>query len=341
MYKRLCDFDVLYRSYRLARRGKRWKAAEARFEYGALEGVLLPQKMMEERKYTPSPLNRFYVYEPKKRLVQAPSIKDKIILHAVCDEFLYEAFTKSFIRDSYASQVGKGVHDGLNRLKFFMHKYYKEHGADGWVLKADVSKFFASIPHDLLKKMCADCTDDPDMLNVLYSIIDATVGLPLGFQTSQLFALKTLDPLDHMVKEKYRVKYYGRYMDDFFIIHEDKEFLQELLVVIEKHLADIGLTLNSKTHIFPLRNGIDFLGFHTYLNEDGSVVRKLRRSSKERMRRKLKLYKFLYQNGKITKEEIDGSYQSWRAHAMHGDCFRLVQKFDGLYADIFNDKEAQ
>lgn len=338
MYEILCDFEVLYKSYLLARRGKRWKAAEARFEYGALEAVLMLQTMMINHEYKPSPLNRFYVHEPKLRLVQAPCIKDKVVLHAVCDNILYEAFTKSFIRDSYASQIGKGVHDGLDRLKCFMHRYYKEHGtADGWVLKADVSKFFASIPHDHLKLLCAECIDDEEVLEVLYSIIDATDGLPLGFQSSQLFALKTLDRLDHMIKEKYRVKYYGRYMDDFFIIHEDKAFLQRLLTVITEELGKIGLFLNAKTHIFPLRNGIDFLGFHTYLCDDGRVIRKLRRASKERMRRKLKVYGKLYKEGKITKEEIDMSYKSWRAHAEHGNCYHLIQKFDAIYADIFKE----
>ena len=71
------------------------------------------------------------------------------MLHALVDNILYDALTKSFIRDSHASQTGKGTDDGLMRLKTHMVDYYRRegHGADGWVLKGDVRHFFASIEH--------------------------------------------------------------------------------------------------------------------------------------------------------------------------------------------------
>ena len=97
--------------------------------------------------------------------------------------------------------------------------------------------------------------------------------------------------------------------------------------------------LNDKTQIFPLRNGLDFLGFHSYLTDTGKVVRKLRRASRERMKRKLRKYKVMYESGAITKEKITESYQSWRSHASHGDCHALIQKYDQLYNEIFERSE--
>ena len=100
-------------------------------------------------------------------------------------------------------------------------------------------------------------------------IIDSTegnVGIPIGNQTSQLFALLYLDGLDHFVKEKLGIKYYGRYMDDFFLIHHDKAYLQECRKQIEAFVQARGLSLNAKTNIFPLKHGVDFLGFHTYFD---------------------------------------------------------------------------
>lgn len=114
------------------------------------------------------------------------------------------------------------------------------------------------------------------------------VGIPIGNQTSQLFALLYLDGLDHFVKEKLGIKYYGRYMDDFFLIHHDKAYLQECRKQIEAFVQARGLSLNAKTNIFPLKHGVDFLGFHTYLTESGAVIRKVRRRSKNNMKRKLK-----------------------------------------------------
>ena len=121
---------------------------------------------------------------------------DKVVLHALVDNILYDALTKSFIRDSHASQTGKGTDDGLMRLKTHMVDYYRRegHGADGWVLKGDVRHFFASIDHRKLKRKLKAVLDkrgvDPRVYELLCIYIDVMEdGLPLGYQTSQLFAL--------------------------------------------------------------------------------------------------------------------------------------------------------
>ena len=83
--------------------------------------------------------------------------------------------------------------------------------------------------------------------------------------------------MDHMIKERLGIKMYGRYMDDFYLIHPDKDYLRYCLEEIKKYLVPLGLELNQKTAIFPLTQGIDFLGFRTYLTDTGKVVRKVRR----------------------------------------------------------------
>ena len=170
-----------------------------------------------------------------------------------------------------------------------MRRFYRQNGFDGWILKCDISKYFYSIRHDVLKTLIRKKISDPDVLWLVDLIIDSTegnVGIPIGNQTSQLFALLYLDGLDHFVKEKLGIKFYGRYMDDFFLIHKDKEYLQHCLKEIEAFVEDRGLSLNAKTNIYPLKNGVDFLGFHTYLTESGAVIRKVRRRSKNNMKRK-------------------------------------------------------
>lgn len=361
-YEKLCDWANLYEAYIQARRGKRWKNSVARVEANALEAVAILQKELQEHTYKPGGYREFFVYEPKKRLIQTNSFKDKIVQHCLCDQVLYSIITKPFILDNYGSQIGKGTHFGLDRLKGYMQEYYRKHGrtADGWVLKADVRNYFGSIRHDVLKQDVAKRVRDPDILALCYQIIDSVcapktqsisyetgpfgqmrmilnapekpaVGIPIGNQTSQLFALLYLNPLDHMVKEQLRFHYYGRYMDDFYIIDESKERLQEALKIIRQHLAERGLELNQKTQIFPLRNGLDFLGFHSYINDDGQVIRKVRKASRDRMKRKLQRYAVMYEHGAISRQQVTESYQSWRSHAMHGDCRQLVQKFDGIY----------
>jgi len=343
-FEEVYDFQTLYNAYRASRRGKRWKNTVAKVEMNVLEAVALLQQELSTGTYKPGGYREFYVYEPKKRLIQTNSFKDKIVQHAFCDTILYDALTRPFILDNYGSQIGKGTHFGLDRLRDFMREYYRKHGsADGWVLKADVHHYFASIRHDILKQDVRELIDDERSLELADAIIDSTpdgVGIPIGNQSSQIFALLYLNRLDHLVKEELHIRYYGRYMDDFYLIHESKDALREARNVIEAHLAERGLKLNHKTQIFPLRNGLDFLGFHSYLTDTGKVIRKVRKSSRERMKRKLRKYKVMYENGAITAEKIAESYQSWRSHAAHGDCHSLIEKYDRLYNAIFERSDA-
>lgn len=146
------DFANLYAAYRATRKGKRWKDAVAKVELNTLEAITVLQAELRDGLYKPGNYHEFYVFEPKRRLIQTNSVKDKIVQHAFCDNILYPVLSRPFILDNYGSQVGKGTHFGLDRLRDFMREYYRKHGsADGWVLKADVRHYFASIRHDILK----------------------------------------------------------------------------------------------------------------------------------------------------------------------------------------------
>ena len=360
-FEELCTFEVLYRAYKRARQGKRKKIGAAQYEASALASTERLSYILLTKKYIPSKFEVFYVREPKKRLVQAPAFVDKVVQHALVDNILYAAITRSFILDNHASQIGKGMHTGQDRLKAHLQEYFRKRKgrdeaarlaegfpprpqsewnyAEGWVLKADVRKFFASIDHNPVKeKLRAKVTDDR-VYALMCTYIDRTDGLPLGYQTSQLLALMYLDDFDHWVKERLGIKYYGRYMDDFYLIHESRDYLKDCWRKIEEYLTELKLELNSKTALYPLRNGIDFLGFHSYLTETGKVIRKLRRSSIQRMNTRIKRWERGLKDGTITKEQIWASYQAWDAHAAHGDTRALRDKYRKRMEQLF--KEAQ
>ncbi|WP_081652137.1 reverse transcriptase domain-containing protein [Dehalobacter sp. UNSWDHB] len=338
-YEKIYSFESLYKAYRKARRGKRWKGAAAKFEVNLLEALNLLSYQLQTKTYRLSPYNTFRVYEPKERVVMSNSYKDKVVQHALCDNVLEPAITRSFIKDNYASQVGKGTHFGLNRLEEFMRSFYRARGVDGWILKGDISKYFYSIKHDTLKVLIRKQITDPEVLQLVDMIIDSTdgnVGIPIGNQSSQLFALLYLNGMDHFIKEKLGIRYYGRYMDDFYLIHEDKEHIKHCRKEVERYVNDLGLSLNGKTNIYPLKNGIDFLGFHTYLTESGKVIRKVRRKSKNNMKRKLKKMRVLLDKGRIEPQTVEHSYQSWRGHAARGNCYHLIRNMDEFKKDLFN-----
>jgi hypothetical protein len=187
----------------------------------------------------------------------------------------------------------------------------------------------------VLKKNLYRYISDEDILQLLDKIIDSAhnaevdgqkVGLPIGNLTSQFFAIYYLDVLDKFVRKELNISLYNRYMDDFILIHNDKAYLTECLDRIKEFLAKIGLTLNQKTQLFPAKNGVDYLGFHTYITRTGKIYRKIRRSSKTRMKRKVKSFKRKYLAGDMQMESIRRCLMSWTGHAGHGNTYRLVRR---------------
>lgn len=334
-FERVCCFENLYKAYKKCSRGKSKKLSFCRFQNNSMEELLRLQKELVSKSYKMKPYNEFKVYEPKERLIKSNGFRDKIVQGSLCDNYLNEEVKKHLILDNYASQKGKGTHFGLNRLSHFMRSYYSRYGCEGWILKGDISKYFYFINHEILKNQLYRYVKDNDIKWILDLIIDSTdgVGIPIGNQTSQTFAILYLNGIDHMIKDKLGVKYYGRYMDDFYIIHPDKKYLKSVLKEIQVEVEKLGLKLNSKTQIFPLRNGIDFLGFHTYLTESGKVIRKVRKRSKENVKRKIKKMSNFYFQGKLPLETIYQSYQSWRGHAQHGDTSTLIRKTDTYFCE--------
>ncbi|MFI3254521.1 MAG: RNA-directed DNA polymerase [Eubacteriales bacterium] len=362
-YDHIYSFQNLYRAFLMARRGKRGNESVMKFEANLLEAIHLLSEMLQHKTYSLSDYFTFVIYEPKERIVMTNSFKDKVVQHSLCDNVLEPMLESTFIKSNSASQKGKGTHYGLDLLTKDMRSFYfrrkaiaTEHCqgaglpystysgadfADGWVLKCDVTKFFYKIPHEKLKQDMRKHIQDPDILWLVDLIIDSTdnVGIPIGNQTSQWFAVLYLSDLDHFIKEKLHIEHYGRYMDDFYLIHDNKHYLKYCLLQIEAFTAEKGLTLNNKTNIFPLKNGIDFLGFHSYLTDSGKVIRKVRQKSKTNRKRVLKKLRQKLDFGEITLEEVEHSYGSWRTHALHGNSYHLVQDMDKYFKELFKESE--
>lgn len=287
--------------------------------------------------YTVSSYGEFIIYEPKKRIVKSGSFKDKIVQHSLCDNVLLPEAGKHFIENNFAGQIGKGTLFGLDHLRDDMLQFYTEYGIKGYVLKCDITKFFYTIDHKMLKDIIRKYFSDEDILWLCDLFIDSTkedIGIPLGNQISQVFALMYLDGLDHLITEKLQIKYYGRYMDDFYLIHEDKKYLEYCLAVIQKYIHSLKLTLNGKTQIIPFKNGINFLGFHTYVTRDGKAIRKLKGENKRKIKKRLLNNSELVKSGRMTKEKFYESYNSWRNHASHGNCVKLIHRMDNYVVKL-------
>lgn len=365
------SFIALYEAYKRTRCGKRENPTAMRYRMEAIERTDDLSDRLQRREYTFGPYYPFKVYEPKERLVLAIDFEGKVVQHSLCDNALEPCFTPRLIRDNYAGQRGKGTHDGLDRLAKAMRHYFFSRKAadeaarraadlpyrpmnewdyaDGWVLKGDFSKYFYTLVHRICYEKAKRTLwrlKDPELIDfvewLLWLVIDSTPdpGIPIGNQSSQLLALLYLDDFDHWLRDDLGLVY-GRYMDDFFIISSDKLLLRKILKDIKEYIEPLGLRLNGKTQIFPLKNGIDFLGFHTYLTSTGKVVRKVRAKSIDNMKHKIRKYRKLVDAGKMTLESVTQSYVSWCGHVSHGNTYHLRQNMDAYFFGYFPELKPQ
>lgn len=340
-YDKIYSFENLYEAVRQSAKGKRHKREVINFELDLAKNLWSLHEELKSGKYRTKGYYHFLVFDPKTRDIQALHFRDRVVQHSLCDNVLREYFENRLIYDCAACRVGKGTHFAMRRLTEFLRKFYARHGTDGYILKIDIRKYFDNIDHEVLKKRLSGFPDER-VRDFLFDIIDSHngdvgKGLPLGNQTSQWFALYYLDPIDRLIKEKYRIKYYTRYMDDLVLLHEDREYLKEVLDGLREYARDVlHLEFNEKTHIFPLSQGVDYLGWHFYLTDTGKIVRRLRGSNKRRFKRRMKSFMKKYREGSITFDKIKMSLASYSGHLKHGHAWRLKKR---VYAAFVLKKE--
>lgn len=329
-FEKVIDFQNMYRAFRKAKCGKGYPKSSARFDLAALDGIHALIAQLRDKTYQISPYHEFKVYEPKERLIQTASFKEKVIQHSLCDNVIMPKMQKIFLQDNCAGQKGKGTLFGLERLGQQMQQFYERYGFGGYILKCDITKFFYNISHDQLKDIVHYHFSDPDICWLCDLFVDSTdgKGLPLGNQINQGFAILYLDGMDRLIKHELGIEYYGRYMDDFYLIHPSKSYLKYCLEEITSYLDTLGLTLNGKTQISPFKNGISYLGFHTYVTRNGKLVRRLKNQNKRNAQRKYIRIAKLVASGRLQRERFDASYGAWKNHISHGNCYRLGLNMD-------------
>jgi len=338
LYPKIYDFSNLYISFLRARRGKRDRVEVARFEFHLERNLLELERELVNRTYQPGPYRSFYIYEPKRRLVSAAPFRDRVIHHALCN-VIEPIWESRFIHDSYACRPGKGTHRALARCRQFVHRY-------PYVLQCDIRRFFPSIDHAILLDILSYRIADPDVLELCarilrsgegilsneYEIVyfpgddlfaaNRPRGLPIGNLTSQFWANVYLDRLDQFVKRTLRCRAYLRFMDDFLLFAEDKPTLHAWRAEIADFLVNLRLVLHpKKSVVFPVKNGVDFVGFRVFPTH----VR-LRRSSVRRFTRRLRRLREAYLAGQMAFEEVNTSIRSWVAHAAYANSYNLRRR---------------
>lgn len=304
LYKDICKYENIITAYNeVCRNTKNKRKVENLRQYKSIY-ISRIYNILINNNYVVGPYNKFTIYEPKKRIIVSQNVQDKIINHLVARYILYPAILPCLIDANVASRKNLGTNAGLTLVKNF-HRKCKIKYDKYYILKFDISKFFASIDHDILKKKILRKIKDKDALKILFDIIDSVPnGLGIGSMTSQVLAIFYLNDLDHFIKEKLKINCYVRYQDDALLFHPSKKYLEYCLQEITNFLNKEKLKLNAKTRIYSSNDNFLFLGKNCKGN--CAKYRNVKRNIKHG-------YK-LYNNGKLPLRSLVSTIVCYKSH---------------------------
>lgn len=162
------------------------------------------------------------------------------------------------------------------------------------------------------------------------------VSLGLGSQVSQMTAMYYPNDIDHYIKEQLKIKGYGRYNDDFFLIHRSKEYLQNCANVIREKYAEKGIEMNeNKLRICKIGTEFKFLKAKIHITDTGKVIMRPDRGSVIRERAKLKAMKEKVDDGEMEFVEAYNQFKSWRGYLAYFNSYKSIQRINCLFDDLF------
>jgi len=248
LFDAICDIKNIELAHANAKKGKRNYSEVKMVDADPGQYLAQIQDMLKSETFENGQYETFYRTENGKtrEIFKLPYFPDRIIHHAIMN-ILEPIWMKIFIRDTYSTMKGRGIHDGVKRMKLFL----SDRPETKYCLKLDVKKFYPSIDHDVLKNIIGHSIKCPLTLCLLDKIIDSSSGVPIGNYLSQYFANLYLAYFDHWVKENLKVKYYARYCDDMVILGHDKSALHTIFQKISDYLAaELNLRVKENWQVF-------------------------------------------------------------------------------------------
>jgi len=341
-FNEVFTYKNLYKGYKLCSRNVKWKASIQRFLMLSSLNTYRTYQRLHAGIFKHDPFYEFDLLERGKlRHIRSVSVRERGVQRCICDNCLVPTISRSFIYDNGASLKYKGYTFSTLRTEVHLHKFFNHYKTtDGYILLFDFKKFFDNVPHNICYDIIDNVITDERLRNTSKDFVDAfgKIGLGLGSQISQILALASANKLDHFIKEKLHIKYYGRYMDDGYLIHPSKQYLKYCLQEIKKLCDELGIKLNvKKTIIVKISHGFTFLKTRFYLIPTGKVIKKIYKKSIVKERRKLKKLRRKFDNGILTLDDIYQSFQSWRAYAYTFDAYNTIKNMEQLYLQLFEE----
>lgn len=328
-YHDIISLENLFAAWQEFVCGKRNKPDVQEFARHLTDNIVQLHEELANGQYRHGTYQAFAISDPKPRQIHKAAVRDRVLHHAVYRQ-LYPFFDRTFIADSFSCRLSKGTHRAMSRFRLFAGGVSKNNTRTCWVLKCDIKKFFASINHSTLLDILAQYIPDLGVMLLLQEIIESfssatfifplgqgeKTGLPLGNLTSQLLCNIYMNELDQFVKHRLRAKHYVRYADDFVLLSEDRNVLEEQLLKMSDFLTRrLKLRLHpNKVFIKTFASGVDFLGWVHF-----PTHRVVRTTTRKRMLKR------------IQQHPTNQTLQSYLGLLSHGNTYTVRQEAVNLY----------
>jgi len=321
LYKDICSWDNLEIAANRARKRKRYRRYAEDFELKRESGLRSLRERLLSGHWQPDPYTTFPIHDPKKRLSCAPSYRDRIVHHALCN-VIGPIVERTFVDHTYSCRVGLGTGAARARCRALVKRH-------SHVLKLDVRQYFPSIDHVILKVKLARLIKCQPTLQLMNTIIDSwqddganpvwrygddllapaarSHGVPIGALTSQLFANLYLSRIDHYIQEAIKPSGYVRYTDDMLLFSNNKVALRHALSVIKDLLREDRLCPHpTKCRVHSCKEGVPFLGFRYWPDRVGVL-----RENKRRFEKRMLRYRKHIRRNRAVIEEVWPSMFGW------------------------------
>lgn len=307
LYGQISDLESLYLAYGKAQQNKRHGNGFLVFQEHAPANLRRLNEELVDESWTPDPFRNFFVYEPKQRLISAPTFRDRVVHHSLYAT-IEPIIDQTFLPWSFACRKGKGTHAGVKFVQAELRR-----GGYTHFLKTDFAGYFPNIDTNILHAEYRRKISCKSTLNLLTKVIppDST-GVPIGALPSQLSANVYGNILDQFLHHHHKVRF-ARYMDDVIVLGYDPEHLREVKDSIEAFAADKMKMSFSHWSVSPVSRGINFLGYRIWPGH-----KLIRKSSVHRARRKIKAI-----IARQDYEALERFIGSWAGHINKADVYNL------------------
>lgn len=337
-YDRLASVSSLIRAAYLSRRGVGKKASVQKYIMNLLMNSVQSHEKLMNGLDVRQGFIEFDIHERgKARHIKAMHVKERVIQRSLCDNALVPVLKRSLVYDNGASLKDKGIHFALFRLRDMLRKYARKYGQEGYVLLVDFSGYFDNIQHEPIKKMLIENFDDTRIRWLAWQFVKAfgDSSLGIGSQVSQIFAVSYPNRVDHRIREWHRTGLSARYMDDTYVISNDKTKLESVLADCAAMWRALGIKLNPlKTQIIPIRR-FSFMHVRFRITKSGKVLMLPSKKSFARMRRKLRAFAKMFRAGQMIFSQINTCYQSWYGYQAHFDAYKALKNTDQYFHHLF------